>query len=79
MRVGANLKQVLGEFDSFLTLGIDTKRVALGPNQGGAVKEHLVMNVQGVSGPKLLGIVTIEDGKGEKEELQSDYLYFALS
>ena len=59
------LRLALAEHDTHVALGFDTKKVKLGVNQGDVEKEHVVITVQGVSGPKLLGIYQAEDGKGK--------------
>ena len=66
MQTNRCLDLALYEFDRFLTVGFDTKRVKLGYFQGNQVKEQIVINVHGVSGPRYLGIVQADNGKGKR-------------
>ena len=60
-----NLDRASSDFDDKLAVGFDTKKVKMGSQQGGKLKEHVVVNVQGVSGPRSLGISIAPDGKGK--------------
>ena len=61
------LRMALAENDPHLTIGMDGKKVKMGFNQGGEVVEHLVVNAQGVSGPRSLGVFQVADSKGKLE------------
>ena len=63
-RKNRTLDLAFGDFDEELTVGFDTKKVKMGLHQGGDVKEHVVVNVQGISGPKSLGVALTENAKG---------------
>ena len=76
MWIGNNLSLGLSTFDDHLAVGIDTKRVGLGINQGNEVKEHLVMAVQGVSGSKTVGVMSIPDGKGKSNQYKNCNIQF---
>ena len=55
----------LEDFDAHVTVGMDGKKVQMGFNQGGEAVEHLVVNAQGVSGLRSLGIYQEADLKGK--------------
>ena len=69
-RKNRNLDLVFSDFDEKLTVGFDTKKVKMGEHQGGETKEHVVVNVQGKSGEKVVGIVQTEDAKGKGAAFQ---------
>ena len=61
----------LKDSDPHVTIGMDGKKVQMGHNQGGESVEHLVVNAQGVSGPRSLGIHQVADSKGKLVIIQS--------
>ena len=63
----AHLDVNFKEFDDFLTIHFDEKKVVLGANQGGDVKEHVAIIVTGVSGEQQLGIEIAENARGNVE------------
>ena len=63
----------LEDSDPHVTIGMDGKKVQMGFNQGGEAVEHLVVNAQGVSGPRSLGIYQVEDSKGKLMTLKYAY------
>ena len=68
-RKNNNLVLQLSDFDDHITVGFDTKKLPLGKHQGDCVAEHIVVTAQGISGSRTIGVLVIEDGKGERARI----------
>ena len=60
----AHLSVQLDEYDRFVTVHFDGKRVKMGPNQGGGLLEHIAVLVSGISGVKQLNIEIAANSTG---------------
>ena len=60
----AHLSVNLDEYDRFVTIHFDGKRVKMGANQGGQLLEHLAILVSGISGVKQLSIEIAANSTG---------------
>ena len=67
----AHLSVQLDEYDRFVTVHFDGKRVKMGPNQGGGLLEHIAVLVSGISGVKQLNIEIAANSTGVWNQVHS--------